>query len=130
MKSEDIPFFDDRQLSRVLESDEPAVLRSFYELFLQQLKEMQQALLLHEQLIDVADLCLLAHKFKSSARAVGATRLGEQMETLEAICMRQPPVGIEAQIVTLQHTGENTSAAIRAWLHECFPADIGLSRIS
>ena len=52
-------------------------------------------------------------------------RLGEQMETLEEICMQQQPVGIEAQIVTLQHTGENTSAALHAWLHEWFPADIG-----
>ncbi len=125
MNSEEKPFFDDRQLSRVLDSDEPALLRSFYQLFLQQLKEMQQVLLLHEQLIVVADLSLLAHKFKSSARAVGAMRLGEQMETLEEICRQQQPVGIEAQIVTLQHTGENTSAALHAWLHEWFPADIG-----
>ena len=55
MNSEEMPFFDDRQLSRVLDSDEPALLRSFYQLFLQQLKEMQQVLLLHEQLIVVAD---------------------------------------------------------------------------
>ncbi len=118
MKFDDIPFFDARQLSRLLESDDPAVLRSFYELFLQQLNEMQQALPSHQQLIVVADLLMLAHKFKSSARAVGAMRLGEQMETLEAICLQQQPVGIEAQIVMLQRTGEITSAALRALLHE------------
>ncbi|MEK7260247.1 MAG: Hpt domain-containing protein [Pseudomonadota bacterium] len=116
MSFDDLPVFDVEQLVGVLESDDTAVLRSFYELFLKQLNELQQALSSPHQPMVIADLQMLAHKFKSSAKAVGAMRLGQQMEALEAICSQPQPVGVESQIGALRRTVEASRAALHAWL--------------
>lgn len=75
--------WDADALSQMVGND-PAVLRRFLEMFLtrsdQQIKVIVQAL----QTNDARLIADTAHALKSSARAVGALRLGELCQALEA----------------------------------------------
>ncbi|TFH71700.1 hypothetical protein E3V39_14580 [Gammaproteobacteria bacterium LSUCC0112] len=83
MISENEFFFDKTVLPQALEENDPTLLLSFYQLFLDHTLPSWHKAELDAREHRWEDVRLVAHSLKSSSRGVGALQLGNQMAMIE-----------------------------------------------
>jgi HPt (histidine-containing phosphotransfer) domain-containing protein len=79
----DTEYFDCYRLQEVLGSSDKSTLESFYILYLEQLDELIALLNDHSLRKDRERLEAIAHKYKSSARNIGADLLAQTLDQIE-----------------------------------------------
>lgn len=93
------PIFDATVLPAALESRDPELLVSFYEMYIGHTREACQCILDAEPPYDYQKLQRSAHSLKSSSRSVGALMAGEMLRALEVAaegkCMDQTVACVE-----------------------------------
>ena len=101
-------------LAEILGTDAPEMLESFYLDFLSSAAVYLDELLAAEVAGDVAEVGALAHKMKSSARAVGANRLADCCQMLESAAKGKDSDVIKDSIIRLPIL----FAGVREWIEE------------
>jgi HPt (histidine-containing phosphotransfer) domain-containing protein len=114
MPTQTFPLFDTAVLPAALESDDPELLQSFYDMFVTHTRDSSQILRNVALPCDFDAIRRAAHSLKSSSRSIGAMKLGELLRDLELAAEEQSAAALFSCLSEIEQVLPETLAVISA----------------